>query len=183
MRSDDLGATLCGPLVIFGVVIKTRLGTNQEWCPRVEPSLGNLTQQTHEISIIISPFYQMRKLAQRSCGTFSGLYSEEAIEVEFEPRMACLRGQHSAPQALGQPVLSEGQTPPPLRRVCALSVVAQIPVTSEQLFFTAPLERQGLLDPAGGHIPVWGSLCFLELECTLFTTPQLFSGLRALCEV
>lgn len=55
----------------------------------------------------------MRKLAQRSCGTFSGLYSEEAIEVEFEPRMACLRGQHSAPQALGQPVLSEGQTPPP----------------------------------------------------------------------
>lgn len=41
----------------------------------------------------------MRKLAQRGCVTFPGLYSEEAIQVEFELRMACLQGQHSALQA------------------------------------------------------------------------------------
>lgn len=45
-------------MVILGVVTKTCLETDQEWCPRVEPPLGNLTQQTHEISTILSPFYQ-----------------------------------------------------------------------------------------------------------------------------
>lgn len=58
-----LEAMLCGPLVIFKVVLKTCLGTNQEWCAlwwnlSWEASLISFSQQTHVITIVSSPFYQ-----------------------------------------------------------------------------------------------------------------------------
>lgn len=125
-RSDDLEVTLCGALVIFGVVIKTPWN-QRAICPQGGTTLEKVYPTNPLGKHYIISILPMRKLAQRSCGTIPGLYSEEAIKVEFELRMIYLQGQHSAPQALGWPILSEGQT----TQVCALSVAAQIPVTSE----------------------------------------------------